>query len=278
MDYKRILRIFRKDKTALIGLFMVLFFLLIAVLAPYLSLYEYHEQNILDSFEGPSLRYPLGTDEFGRDIYSRVLWGTRPAFQVGFFSVFLSMIMGVPLGFIAGYHGGKIDIVISWLVDILMSFPALVLGLMVVTLLGAGINNVIIAVAISMLPKFIRLGRGPALSIKEETYIEAAKAMGMSTPRILFFYVLPNAIGPIIIMGTLYIAAAIRIEASLSFLGLGVQPPVPSWGNMVRSGVNNILQTPWLAIVPGVAIAIAVLSFNMIGDALRDIIDPETNI
>lgn len=272
------IRIFKKDKTALIGLIMIIFFILLAFLAPYISRYQYHEQNILDSFQGPSSQYLLGTDEFGRDIYSRVIWGARPALQVGFLSVLLSMIIGVPLGFIAGYTGGKVDTIIVYLVDILMSFPALVLGLMVVTLLGAGIHNVIIAVAISMLPKFIRLGRGPALSIRQETYIEGARAMGISTPRILFLYVLPNAIGPIIIMATLYIAAAIRIEASLSFLGLGVQPPLPSWGNMVRSGVSNILQTPWLALVPGLAIAIAVLSFNMVGDALRDIIDPETNI
>jgi len=267
-------RVLKQDKTALGGFFIIVALLVVAALAPWLAPYEFSEQHILQSFKGPTAAYWLGTDEFGRDIFSRIIWGTRPALLVGVFSVLVSMGIGVPIGVLAGYKLGAVDRVVSWIVDIMLSFPALLLGLMIVTLLGQGIYKVVLAIGIAHIPQYIRLARGPTIAIRNLDFVTATRALGAGDLRITFSHILPNIIGPIIIMGTLSIAGAIRMEASLSFLGFGIQPPTPSWGNMIREGVANILQSPWMALFPGLSLTLTVLAFNMVGDSLRDMFDP----
>ncbi len=271
---KDIWRILRQDKTALGGFFIIVGLLVVAALAPWLAPYDFSDQHILHSFKGPTVQYWLGTDEFGRDLFSRIIWGTRPALLVGVFSVLVSMGIGVPIGVLAGYKLGNVDRVVSWFVDIMLSFPALLLGLMIVTLLGQGIYKVVIAIGISHVPQYIRLARGPTMAIRNLDFVRATRALGAGDLRITFGHILPNIIGPIVIMGTLSIAGAIRMEASLSFLGFGIQPPTPSWGNMIREGVANILQSPWMALFPGLSLTFTVLAFNMVGDSLRDMFDP----
>lgn len=271
---REIWRILRADRTAFIGFFIIVGLVIIALLAPWIAPYDYTDQHILQAFKGPTRQFLMGTDEFGRDLLSRIIWGTRPALIVGVLSVLVSIGIGVPIGVVAGYKLGWIDRMVTWLVDIMLSFPALLLGLMIVTLLGQGIDKVIVAIGISHVAQYIRLARGPTLALRNHDFVRATRALGAGDVRITFSHILPNIIGPIIIMGTLSIAGAIRMEASLSFLGLGIQPPTPSWGNMIREGVANILQSPWMALFPGLALTFTVLAYNMVGDSLRDIFDP----
>jgi len=271
---REIWRTLKADRTALIGFFIIVGLVIIALLAPWIAPYDYTDQHILQAFKGPTRQFLMGTDEFGRDLLSRIIWGTRPALIVGVLSVLVSIGIGVPIGMLAGYKLGWIDRMVTWLVDIMLSFPALLLGLMIVTLLGQGIDKVIVAIGISHVAQYIRLARGPTLALRNHDFVRATRALGAGDIRITFSHILPNIIGPIIIMGTLSIAGAIRMEASLSFLGLGIQPPTPSWGNMIREGVANILQSPWMALFPGLALTFTVLAYNMVGDSLRDIFDP----
>lgn len=266
--------ILRRDRTALIGLIAILGLVLVALAAPWIAPYHPSEQHMLHRFRGPSAQFWLGTDEFGRDIFSRIVFAARPALIVGLFSVTLALVIGVPLGILAGYYLGWFDRAVSWFVDIMLAFPSLLLALMVVTLLGSGPFMVVLAIGLSQIPLFIRLARGSTLVVKNAEYVKASRSFGARDTRLMIRHILPNILGPLIIMGTLSIAGAIRDEASLSFLGLGIQPPTPSWGNMVRDGINQILQTPWLAVFPGLAVTLSVLAFNMIGDSLRDIFDP----
>jgi ABC-type dipeptide/oligopeptide/nickel transport system permease subunit len=267
-------RLLREDRTALAGMIIILAFLLVAIFASWLAPFQPTDQHILDAFRPPNATYWLGTDEFGRDIFSRIIHGSRPALLVGLFSVGLSMGIGIPLGLMAGLKMGWLDRVVGWLVDLMLSFPSLLLGLIIVTLLGSGLQMVILAIGIAHVPLFIRLARGSTLVVKQMDFIAAGQSLGASDIYLAFRHILPNIIGPLIVMGTLGIAGAIRQEASLSFLGLGIQPPIPSWGNMIREGVQNILQTPWLALFPGLALTLSVLAYNMVGDSLRDIFDP----
>lgn len=270
--------ILKQDKTALTGFFIIIGLLAVAIVAPWLAPYNFSEQHIVHPFKGPGAKFWLGTDEFGRDILSRMIWGTRPALLVGVLSVLVSIGLGVPIGMIAGFKLGWVDRAVSWFVDIMLSFPSLLLGLTIVTLLGPGVYKVVFAIGFSHVPQYIRLARGPTMSIRTLDFITASRALGAGDFRLIFSHILPNIVGPIIIMGTLSIAGAIRMEASLSFLGLGVQPPTPSWGNMIREGVNNILQSPWMALFPGLILTFTVLAFNMVGDSLRDMFDPRTII
>jgi ABC-type dipeptide/oligopeptide/nickel transport system permease subunit len=267
-------KVLKQDKTGLSGLIIILGIVGVAVVAPYISPYGFSEQHILDSFKGPGREYLLGTDEFGRDLLTRIIWGSRPALLVGVLSVLVSIGIGVPIGLMAGYKMGWVDRVVSWWVDVALSFPSILLGLMIVILLGPGLVNVALAIGISHVPQYIRLARGPTMALRNLDFVSASKALGATDWRIAFVHILPNIVGPIIIMGTLSIAGAIRMEASLSFLGFGVTPPDPSWGNLIREGVNNILQSPWMALFPGLALTFSVLAFNMVGDSLRDIFDP----
>jgi len=267
-------RVLKKDKTAFSGFFVILGLIAVAVLAPWIAPYDFSEQHIVHSFKGPSGKFWLGTDEFGRDLFSRIIWGTRPALLVGVLSVLVSIGVGVPVGVVAGYKMGWVDRAITWVVDIMLSFPSLLLGLMIVTLMGHGVYKVIFAIGFPHIAQYIRLARAPTMALRNHDFVRATQALGAGDLRIIFRHILPNILGPIIIMGTLSIAAAIRMEASLSFLGLGIQPPSPSWGNMIREGVANILQSPWMALFPGLILTLAVLAFNMVGDSLRDLFDP----
>ena len=267
-------KVLKQDKTALSGFIIILGIVAVAILAPIISPYGYSEQHILDSFQGPNASYLLGTDEFGRDLLTRIIWGARPALMVGVLSVLVSIGIGVPIGVMAGYKMGWVDRVVSWWVDVALSFPSILLGLMIVILLGSGLVNVALAIGISHVPQYVRLARGPTMAMRNLDFVMASKALGATDLRIAFGQILPNILGPLIIMGTLSIAGAIRMEASLSFLGFGVTPPTPSWGNLIREGVDNILQSPWLALFPGLVLTFNVLAFNMVGDSLRDMFDP----
>lgn len=271
---RRRLRVFKRSKTALAGLVIIVSVTLVAMLAPLVAPYDPSGQNLRVRLSPPNLSHPLGTDDFGRDVLSRIIYGSRVSLLVGLFSVLLGATSGSLIGIISGYWGGKTDRVIMGAVDILMSFPTLILGLIVLVILGSGLNSLVIAIAVAMIPRFIRLARGPALAIREKQYVEASRAVGQHHLKICIKHILPNVIGPLLVMATLWMATAIIIEASLSFLGLGIQPPTPSWGNMIREGVDRLLLAPWLSIYPGLAILVTVMALNMVGDGLRDVFDP----
>lgn len=272
---KRIWRTFRKNKIAVVGMLMTIMVGLVAILAPVLSPYSPVHQDVLNQYDPPGGIHLFGTDNYGRDVMSRIIWASRISLTVGFFSVALGMFMGSLAGVIAGYAGGWVEGVIMRVVDIGLSFPTLVMGLVIMAVLGSGLDKLVIAIGIAMAPRFARIAHGPTLSIREESYIEAARAIGARPTRILLRHIVPNLLGEVLVMATLWIATAIRIEANLSFIGLGVSPPTPSWGNMVRAGVNHLIMAPWMSLLPGAAILITVLSFNMIGDGIRDIADPK---
>lgn len=272
--YLAALAVLALDRTAMIGGLLILGFIGAALFAPWLAPYDPTAQSILDSLQPPSAAHWLGTDEYGRDLFSRALYGTRPALLVGVLSVLVSIGIGVPIGLVAGYRLGWLDRAVGWLMDIMLSFPSLLLALMIVTLLGSGMTNLIIAIGIAHVPIFVRLTRSSAMVVRNHDFVTASRSFGATDLRILRRHMLPNVLGPIIVMSTLSIAGAIREEASLSFLGMGIQPPNASWGNLIRDGIGFILQAPWMAVAPGLALTLSVLAFNMIGDSLRDMLDP----
>lgn len=262
------------DKGALTGCLVILAFCLMALFAPLIAPFDPTEQHILDALKAPNGIYWFGTDEYGRDLFSRMIFGTRPALLVGLLSILVSISIGVPIGLIAGYRLGWFDRAVGWLIDIMLSFPSLLLALMMVTLVGSSTTTLIFVIGLSYVPIFVRLTRSSAMVVRNLDFVTASRSFGATNTRIMGRHVFPNVLGPIIVMSSLSIAGAIRDEASLSFLGMGIQPPNPSWGNLIRDGVGQILQAPWMALVPGLALTISVLCFNMIGDALRDILDP----
>ncbi|WP_409273871.1 ABC transporter permease [Neobacillus sp. SCS-31] len=266
---------FRKNRLALIGLFIVLFFIAIAALAPYIAPYSFRDQVLADRFLPPSGKHWFGTDDFGRDILSRVLYGARISLWVGFFSVLASAIIGTFLGVIAGYYGRWVDGLISRVFDILLAFPSILLAIAIVAILGPSLRNALIAIAVINIPNFGRLVRSKVLSVKQEEYIMSAKAVGMKDSRILFRHILPNSITPIIVQATLAIATAIIEAAALGFLGLGARPPEPEWGRMLADSKNYLMHAPWTLFFPGMAIMLTVLGFNLMGDGLRDVLDPK---
>ena len=245
-----------------------------ALFAPWISPYDYRVQNMLDTFANPGRTHLLGTDQFGRDILSRIIWGSRASLIVGLEATVLGGILGTFLGMVAGYKGGTIDHVITRLVDMMMAIPTLIMSLMMMVALGPSLHHTALAIAISMTPKFIRLARASSLTLRERDYVLASEALGASHSRLLWRHILPNSVGPIVVMATLWLGFAIRIEATMSFLGLGVQPPNSSWGLMIKEGVDSVLFYPWLALFPGLAIMITILAFNMLGDNLQDILNP----
>jgi len=262
------------DKAAIGGLIVVLLLAVIAVLAPSIVPYPPNDQSFRIKLEPPSSEHWMGTDEFGRDIFSRVLIGTRVALGVGISPVLIALVIGVTLGLIAGFYGRGIDQIVMRVIDILLAFPWLLLAIGIVAILGPGINNVVIAVAIVNIPAFARIVRGSVLSIKEKEYVEAARAMGQPDSRIIVRHVLANAWAPIIVLATLSIGQAIIYAAGLSFIGLGTQPPDADWGVMLTSGREYLRDAPWLGFFPGFAILVTVLAFNLFGDGLRDALDP----
>lgn len=268
-------RSFKKSKVSLVGAGIVIFFIILAVIGPFIAPQGINEQDLTKRLLAPSADHWFGTDDFGRDIFSRIIHGARISLWVGFFSVILSMIIGSLLGIIAGYYGKWIDTIISRIFDIMLAFPSMLLAIAVVSVLGPSLQNALIAIAIINVPNFGRLIRSKVLSVKEEEYIVAAKAIGMRDARILFSHILPNSITPIIVQGTLAIATAIIEAAALGFLGLGAQAPAPEWGKMLADARKFLLNAPWTMIFPGLAIMLTVLGFNLMGDGLRDALDPK---
>jgi peptide/nickel transport system permease protein len=272
--WKEAWRSFRKNKLAIVGLSIVSFFILLAIFADLIAPYEYDATNLRNKNLAPSAEHWFGTDEFGRDILTRIIYGARISLWVGTLSVAGSIIVGSALGIIAGYYGRWVDSVISRIFDILLAFPSILLAIAVVSVLGPSLRNALIAIAIINVPTFGRLLRSRVLSVKEEEYITAAKAIGMKDSRILLHHILPNSLAPIIVSGTLAVATAIIEAAALGFLGLGAQAPTPEWGKMLADSRNYIIDAPWTVLFPGLAIMLTVLGFNLMGDGLRDALDP----
>lgn len=268
-------RSFKKSKISLIGAGIVLLFIILAILAPLIAPQGINEQNLTERLQPPSADHWFGTDDFGRDIFSRVLYGARISLWVGFFSVIGSIVVGSLLGILAGYYGRWVDTIISRIFDIMLAFPSILLAISIVAVLGPSLQNALIAIAIVNIPNFGRLIRSKVLSIKQEEYITSAKAIGMKDTRILFRHILPNSMAPVIVQGTLAIATAIIEAAALGFLGLGAQAPTPEWGKMLADARVYLVNAPWTMIFPGIAIMLTVLGFNLMGDGLRDALDPK---
>lgn len=266
---------FYKNRLALAGLGIVIFFIILAIIAPLIAPYSFKEQVLADRMLPPSSKHWFGTDDFGRDIFSRILYGARISLWVGFFSVLGSVVAGTLLGIVAGYYGRWVDAIISRIFDIMLAFPSILLAIAVVSILGPSLQNALIAIAVINIPNFGRLVRSKVLSVKQEEYIMAARAVGMKDRRILLRHILPNSVSPVIVQATLAIATAIIEAAALGFLGMGAQAPTPEWGKMLADSKNYITQAPWTLFFPGVAIMLTVLGFNLMGDGLRDILDPK---
>jgi peptide/nickel transport system permease protein len=263
-----------RNPLALIGGCIVLVLLLCIILAPVIAPYNPARVNLSKKLVAPGVEYWLGTDEFGRDVLSRIIWGARVSMAVAFFTVGVSMVLGVTMGLLSGYFGGWVDQVIMRLTDILLCFPILLMALALVAVLGPQLMNIMLAVGIALTPQYARIIRGSVLPLRTQHYVEASRGLGASHLYVLIKHIIPNAIPSVIVVATLNVATAILIESSLSFLGLGVQPPTPSWGAMIAEGREWLLNAPWISTFSGVAIMIAVLGFNLFGDALRDILDP----
>jgi peptide/nickel transport system permease protein len=266
---------FNANKTSWVGLVIVVAVILAAVFAPVISPHDPLEQNILSRLQPPHDDYYLGTDYFGRDILSRLLYGARISLVIGVASTVIALVLGSLIGILAGWYGGKFDVVVMQTMDILLAFPSLILGLILVAMLGPSMENITIAIALTSIPSFARIARAPTISVKERDYIEAGRALAFSDVRIMAGHILPNIFPEILVMGSLWLANAIRTEASLAFIGLGVKPPTATWGGMIREGFENILDSYWLVLAPSLAILIIVFALNILGDGLRDAIDPK---
>jgi peptide/nickel transport system permease protein len=264
----------RHHKMASFGAGVVVLMVLSALFAPWLAPHDPLEQDVLLRLASPSAEFPLGNDSFGRDILARILWGGRVSLYVSTLSVLIAIFVGGALGILAGYIGGLFDRVLMAAMDVLLSFPTLVMGLLVVAMLGPTVGNLILAITLTAVAPFARIARAPTLTVKERDFVEAGRALGFSHLRIMVVHILPNVLDDIMVMAALWLATAIRTEASLSFIGLGVRPPTASWGGMIREGFENILDAPWLAIFPSIAILIVMFGLNMLGDGLRDTSDP----
>lgn len=255
---------------------LIIVFILVAAFAPWLAPYDPLAQSIIKINRLPSQEHLVGTDQFGRDVLSRLIYGSRNSLLFGFISPVLAALFGTMLGVVAGYFGGLVDRVISRVIDLLLAFPELLLAILIAAVLGGGFWNIIAVITVAFIPGFARVARAQTLSIKQEPYVEAAIATGVRTPVIIVRHIIPNILAPIVALMTLWVASAIRIEASLSFLGIGTRPPNPSWGNIIRDGLNSLFGSPWPIIGAGIAITLVVLSFNLVGDAIRDALDPST--
>jgi peptide/nickel transport system permease protein len=269
------LKAFSVNKTSWVGLVVFLAVVAAALLAPWLAPNDPIEQDMFARLQGPSAQYPLGTDYFGRCILSRLLYGARYSLLIGVVSTGIAMLVGSLIGILAGWYGGRFDTILMQIMDVLLAFPALILGLIIVAMLGPTLQNIILAIALTSIPAFARIARAPTISVKGREYIEACRVLGYSDARIMFGHILPNIFAEILVMSSLWLASAIRTEASLAFIGLGLRPPTPTWGGMIREGFENILDSAWLAVMPGMAILIVVFALNLLGDGLRDAVDPK---
>ena len=268
-----LLRLFKKNKMAVMGFVIIAVMIAVAIFAPLIATQVPYEQNLANRFQSPSSQHFFGTDNFGRDIFSNVVYGARISLFIGFLATILSVIFGTVIGAVAGFFGGGVDNVLMRLVDIILSIPSLILAIAISTVLGTGIRNLILAVSLSGITNYARIVRASVLSVKEQEYVEAAKIGGASNFRLIFRHILPNCLGPIIVQATLGVGTSILQAASLSFIGLGVQPPTPEWGGMLSQGRSYVQDYPHMTIFPGLAIALTIFSLNLFGDGLRDALD-----
>jgi peptide/nickel transport system permease protein len=269
---------FAGNKLTGTGVILSLLIILLAAISPLIVPHDPLDQSFISASQGPSADYWFGTDSFGRDVFSRVLVGGQVSLSIGICAPLLAAVTGVWVGMIAGYFGGWTDRILSRTSDLLMSFPSLLLGVTVAAALGPSFRSAVIAIAIALFPRFVRLARSATQIVRREPFIDASIAAGRGPLAIMFRHILPNIAGPLVVALSLWIATAIRLEAALSFLGLGAQPPTPSWGNMIRDGMSDLVGDPWPAAFAGAAITLSVLAFNMVGDALRDMLDPELEV
>lgn len=267
-------RRFLRSATGMLGAALLLLFVLIAIFAGQVSPYDPIHQDFRIEREAPSASHLMGTDEFGRDVFSRVVWGARVSLQAGAIAASIALVAGLFLGMIAAYYRGRTDGLVMRSMDVLLSFPYLLLAIGIVAILGPGLLTAMIAIGIVYIPNYARVVRGAVLSVGARDFVEAARATGARDRRVMWQHVLPNVLAPIIVQATLNVGTAIIDTAGLSFLGLGTQPPTPDWGNMLSAGRSYIIDSPWIATFPGVAILATVLAFNLVGDALRDALDP----
>jgi len=257
-----------------VGLVLAVAMVLIAIAAPWIAPYDPNEQNVLLKLEPPSAEHLFGTDAFGRDVLSRVIFGARISLFVGAFATLAGVLIGTIIGVVSGYLGGTVDRLITAATDVLLSFPQLIMGLMLVAVLGASLSNLILAIAITAVPAFIRVARASTLAMKERDFVDACRALGFGDLRIMFLHVLPNIMDEVVVIGSLWFAAAIRTESTLAFIGLGVPPPTATWGGIIRDGFDNLLDASWLSVFPSLAILTIMIALNLIGDGLRDATDP----
>lgn len=275
---RRAWRTFLRNRISVAGVLLTLGIAAAAAAAPWLTPWSPVVQDPLQRLAPPGRAHLLGLDAYGRDVLTRILYGGRVSLLVGVGSVLFGGAVGTALGLVAGSAGGRVENLLMRLVDVLMAFPSLLLGLIVLAVLGPGLGKMIVAIGVVIAPPFARIAHGSTLSMARQEFVDAARAMGAGLGRILLGHILRNILGELVVMGGLLAASAIRIEASLSFIGLGVSPPTPTWGNMIREGTPYLINAPWLSVAPGVAILLAVLGFNLVGDALRDVIDPRLSV
>lgn len=265
---------FRRNRSAMLGMVIIVFFVAVALFAPWIAGQDPLKVSFTTIRKAPSALHWFGTDELGRDLFSRMIYGARASLLAGTVSVIIALAVGVPLGLLSGYFGGWLDGIISRITEALFSIPFLILAIALAAFLGPSLTNAMIAIGVSASPLFIRLARGQVLSVRNEDYVQSTRSLGASDRRIILRHVLPNIMPALIVQATIQIAVAIIAEASLSFLGLGLQPPDPSWGSMLNTGKNFMTQAPWMSILPGCAIFLTVFGFNLLGDGLRDALDP----
>ena len=272
---KNALQRFFRHPTGVVGLSIIGFFIAISLLAPVLRPYDAaRDRDLRARLNPPSAEHWFGTDELGRDMFTRVWHGGRISLRVGLIAVGIAVVIGTFLGLVAGYVGGWLDTAIVWLVDILMAFPGILLAIAIVAVLGPSLTNAMIAISVTQIPRYARIIRSVVLSLRESEYVQAAQALGSSPVRIVLQHILPNSLSPLVVQLTLSIGVAILDVAALGFLGLGAQPPNPEWGLMIRDGFAQFLRAPWMSIFPGLAIYLSVVGFNLLGDAIRDVLDP----
>jgi peptide/nickel transport system permease protein len=273
-EWRRFRRVFFQRPFVSFGLVILLLLIITAIFAAWLAPYDPYKQNLSNALAQPSAQHLLGTDTLGRDTLSRLIYGTRTALTIGFITMSVASIIGMTLGLLAGYSGGIVNLIIMRIIDALMPFPMILLALLIASLLGGGIKNVIVALAVATVAPYARVMNGVAMSVKENDYILAERAMGSDNFRVMINHIFPNSFQPMIIMMTMQLGALILAEASLSFLGIGITPPGAAWGSMVNDGYRDLLTNPMLSVAPGIAIMLVVFGFNMVGDGLRDALDP----
>jgi peptide/nickel transport system permease protein len=273
--WRDFLRRFAASRSSMVGFAIILFLAAVAILAPWIAPHGFAEQDLMVSLERPlSEGYLLGTDTFGRDVLSRLVWGARVSLEVGAIVTSVSLVIGITIGCLAGYHGGRVDMVLSNLINLVWGFPLILVALLFVTVWGPSLGGAMVATGLVTWSGFARIVRGEVISLRQREFVVAARALGRGNAWIIFRHILPNIVGPVLVIASFTMAVAVIIETSLSFLGLGAQPPTPSWGSMLSEGRTVIYRAWWLATFPGLAIALLVLGFNLLGDGLRDVLDP----